>query len=289
MTGLPIIRQGALGDIICLLNLSSQIKRHFWGLTLYSHEVYHEILKDFIKDNDLCHFVSLQRERPPKETLELVMYPIRDGYPNFKPVKHLVHYVQNEICLPETNFIPALELLSPRRPKECETDRKIITIQSSTGWSRYKEYPHNEELIEFLPRDDFKIIQIGGVNDKRIRGVEHYALSRSFSEQITFQCWADLHVGPDSVFNHTSNFSWSHKKSRTPAVIYFGSTSPILSGYHFNDNVTLGHPCQPCFRENPEISKQRTDECPFNHQCLKSLTPKELADRIIQKSHELQQ
>ena len=280
MEELSIIRRGALGDIICLLNLSNQIKSHFWGFKLFCHDFYYQILKDFVKENDLCQLVSLQKECPAKETLEVVMYPIRDGYPNFKPKKHLIHYVQNELGLPETNCILPLDILSPKRPKECETDRKILTIQSSTGWSRYKEYPYNEELINFLPREDFKIIQIGGPKDKIISGVEASMIGKSFSEQVSVQCWADLHVGPDSVFNHTSNFQWSHKNSRTPSVIYFGSTSPILSGYHFNENVSLYPECQPCFRENPEISTQRTDECPFNHKCLKSLTPEQLSERI---------
>ncbi len=272
-----------------MLNLSGQIKQHFWGLTVYSHEIYYQILKDFIQENELCRFVSLQRESPPKEALQLVMYPIREGYPHSKPTKHLIHHIQNELCLPETNFIPALNLLSPKRPTECETDRKIITIQSSTGWSRYKEYPYNKELIKLLPREDFKIIQIGGPQDKPIDDVECSALGRSFSEQLAIQCWADLHVGPDSVFNHTSNFNWSHKNARTPAVIYFGSTSPKLSGYHFNENISLNHECQPCFRENPEISTVRIDTCPFNHKCLKSLTPEHLSSIVMKNLYERKQ
>lgn len=271
-----------MGDIICLLNLSTQIKQHYRGWNLYSHEIYYNILKDFVKENDFCSFFPVEK-CPEKEALKVVMYPIRDGYPYSKPSKHLIHYVQNELLLPETNFIPAVHLLSPARPKECETDKKIITIQSSTGWSRYKEYPYNDKLVEFLPPQDFKIIQIGGPKDELIKGVSHYAIGKSFSEQIALQCWADLHVGPDSVFNHTSNFSWSHKGRRTPAMIYFGSTSVNLTGYHFNDNFSFNYECQPCFRENPEISTSRTDKCPFAHKCLKDLTPEQLSDMIIKK------
>ena len=279
MTRYSITRNGALGDILCILNLRDQIRAKYGPFDLYSHPSCYRILSQFITDNNLCDGF-FTTESVPNNSVSLTCYPMHEGYPNSKPNKHLYKYIQDELHLTPTP-LESLPLLTLKRP-EC-FGPKNITIQGKTGWSIYKEYPHNQELIRRLAALDFKIIQIGGPDDPPLPGIDAHLLGRKFEEQVAAQCWADLHIGPDSVFNHTSNYEWSHKNKRTPSIIYFGSTSSSLSGYDFNCNVSLGLECQPCFRENPGVSTQKTDPCPFQHKCLKDLT----VDQIVGKVEEL--
>lgn len=72
---------------------------------------------------------------------------------------------------------------------------------------------------------------------------------------------ADFHVGIDSWTNHATNIEWKDK-GKTPAVILWGSTQPSAAGYKHNRNLTANLPCQPCFREDPKISKNPRGPCP---------------------------
>ncbi len=44
-------------------------------------------------------------------------------------------------------------------------------------------------------------------------------------------------------------------------VILWGSTQASAAGYASNVNITRALPCQPCFRENPAISRMDRGPC----------------------------
>jgi len=44
-------------------------------------------------------------------------------------------------------------------------------------------------------------------------------------------------------------------------VILWGSTQASAAGYPHNANISLGLPCQPCFREDPTVSKMPRGVC----------------------------
>ena len=276
MPRFTIVRNGALGDILTILHLRDQIRQKFGPFDLYCHPTCHAILNTFVEKNDLCDGFYSSLTGFPAHALGLTMYPFHEGYPNQgHPKKHILHYVQDELGLPN-EWPDGLSLIGGIKQKN------LITIQTTTGWSRWKEYPWNEDLIDAL-RLDFRIVQVGGPNTPILNGIKEHTIGLPFEDSLLMQSQAAFHIGPDSVFNHTTHYKWSG--GRTLGVIYFGSTSHKLTGYPTNKNLSLDLPCQPCFRENPEISNQNITPCPYGHKCLNDLTPEQVVS-IIRESYD---
>jgi hypothetical protein len=73
-----------------------------------------------------------------------------------------------------------------------------------------------------------------------------------------------MHIGIDSFCNHLTNWYWRTEgleMHHVPGVILWGSTQASAAGYAHNINISKGLACQPCFRENPAISRQPRGPC----------------------------
>jgi len=110
----------------------------------------------------------------------------------------------------------------------------------------------------------------------------------SFEDNVAAQAWSRLHIGLDSVFNHTTNINW-RTKGKIKSIILFGSTQKEASGYPHNENISLGLHCQPCFKENPAFSRNSLGLCenPPNqtyekpqHACMKGITPEMVFEKM---------
>ena len=86
-------------------------------------------------------------------------------------------------------------------------------------------------------------------------------------------------MGCDSFSNHVAG------AYGTPAVILFGSTSPTGSGYKTATNIYKGIECQPCYKENPEVSKNPRGSCD-HRTCMKSISVDEVIDAAKKKIYE---
>lgn len=300
-----IVRPGALGDILCILSLHREIRETYGAFDFYCHEASFSVLEDFILQNDLCDNLYTCPERPEnthREVFKVIGYPIHLGYPNTPMKNHLRTYIANELKLKQTNKTinktinqnifnntgsspspyGVTPLCLPAPPEEVR-GLKYITIQNKTGWSRYKELSERQwgAAVNFINRNtSYKVVQVGGPDDPPLKGAFQRLNGKNFTTNAAAIAHARLHVGLDSVFNHlTGAFSWGGRI--TPAVIFFGSTSPTGSGYAHNLNVSVGLPCQPCYRENPEIAGEMSGgPCPYDHLCIKSLTEEQICERI---------
>jgi ADP-heptose:LPS heptosyltransferase len=204
--------------------------------------------------------------------------------------KHLRQYIANELKLntSEASLLSTPTPLSMPPPVAELKNTNYITMQNKTGWSRYKELheEHWDAAVNFVHRNtSYKVVQIGGPHDPPLRNADLILNGKNFTTNAAAHAHARLHVGLDSVLNHLSAFSWSSKI--TPAVIFFGSTSPTGSGYPSSLNVYAGLECQPCYRENPEISAAHGGPCPHDHACIKSLTPEQVCEKIEFKLNNL--
>lgn len=276
MKKLAVLRPGAIGDIVCVINISEEIYNRYGHFDLFVFESYYRLLKPFVDNN--CFKFTL---RPEKELNRnefeivhpLIGYPFDQGYPKIKLTKHIGLLMAEELGIIGLSALPSLEVSSPPPPKEV-TNSDYITIQVKTGWSRYKELSvnQNEEICNIV-RDEypFKIIQIGSANEPKLKGADYHILGQPLERSLGALAWASHHVGPDSLFNHASNFVWSHKKKKTKSLIYFGSTCPTGTGFESNVNLFLNLHCQPCYKENPEISANPGTPCPYNGMCLKNI------------------
>lgn len=287
------VRLGAIGDIVMGLNFASATKKN--GDTFFCGDGAYALLHDFI-----CNYAGLNlkphseyRSEQFDRTVNLVGYPVNEGYPYKSMQKHLLQYFADEIGTVHTfdGFVAVAPPLSQKIPKS--TTPSIITIQTKTGWSIYKEWWGWKELINLIHKEipDVIVCQIGGSQDPQIENVDINLCGESFTNNIAAQAWAKLHVGLDSVFNHTTNIQW-YGKGRTPGVILFGSTQASASGYPTNTNISLNLGCQPCFRENPSISRIPLGVCPNpigqtyeepKHACMAGITPDMVLDAIKKK------
>jgi ADP-heptose:LPS heptosyltransferase len=291
MSKIALKRPGALGDIMMTFNFIEKLKE--------SHEVYYfchrnsfNILNKFVTKNKIVNFHVLEdyKEEQFDKTINLIGYPINEGYPHKKMEKHLLQYFSSEMG---TNFsFDQFELDLPIFPKKIKNrnNPRYITIQNKTGWSAYKEWWGWQELINIIKNKNpnIEIYQIGGHDDPQIENTDGSFCGDSFEENIAAQSWATLHIGLDSIFNHTTNINWRNK-GKTKAIILFGSTQAEASGYPHNENISLGLSCQPCFKENSKISRISLGLCenPPNqtyenpqHLCMKGITPEMVFDKI---------
>lgn len=289
---MAVIRPGAIGDIVMSLSFTRQLALQY-EVHYFCHVSVYNILKTFVNNNRLVHvFDTLESYCPEKYsiTIDLVGYPLKEGYPYRKMNKHLLNYFADEMSC--VFSFDSFELDLPALPKKIKNRHspKYITFQNKTGWSVYKEWWGWSKLIELLKRNrpEIEIYQIGGPTDPQIENTDGTFCGESFDDNIAAQAWSSLHIGLDSVFNHTTNILWRNK-GKTPGIILFGSTQADASGYPHNKNISLNLPCQPCFREDPKISKMSLGPCinPAGqiydnpkHACMAGITPEMIFESI---------
>jgi ADP-heptose:LPS heptosyltransferase len=288
---IALIRPGAIGDIMMALNFVQKLKSKK-EVTFFCSSGIHSILNNFISSNKLVSFQTLEQYKQEDfhKTIHLVGYPLNEGYPYKKMNRHLLEYFASEM---ETNFsFDQFVLNLPRFPKKIKNRNtpRYITFQNKTGWSIYKEWWGWQELINLIKEKNpnVEIYQIGGPNDPQIENTDGSFCGDSFEDNLAAQAWANIHVGLDSVFNHTTNINWLNK-GKTKGIILFGSTQADASGYPHNDNISLGLSCQPCFKEDPKVSRVPLGLCdnPPNqtyenpqHACMKGITPQMVFEKI---------
>ena len=263
MNSIALHRPGAIGDIIMILNSVPKLRERFDKVDLFCHKSIADIIGKFCTESGLVDKVRSPEdlnESDYDKVVNCIGYPLKEGYPNVRMKKHLVSYFAEELDV-DVSFDDVD--LTPLKPPSKVNKPLYITIQNKTGWSIYKEWWGWQQLIDKLKekRPDVGIYQIGGPNDPKLSDIDGSFLGQSFDDNLSAQTWSRVHLGLDSVFNHTSNYSW-HGIGKKSCVILFGSTQYEASGYQHNTNISLNLPCQPCFRENPEISKSSKGVCP---------------------------
>jgi len=291
MVKIALIRPGAIGDIMMGLNFVQELKIKN-EVSFFCSSGIHAILNNFVSNNKLVNFYPSEeyKQEDFDKTINLIGYPLGEGYPYKKMNRHLLEYFANEM---ETNFSFdqfALDLpIFPKKIKNRNTPR-YVTFQNKTGWSVYKEWWGWQELINLIKEKNpnVEIYQIGGPNDPQIENTDGSFCGDSFEDNLAAQAWANIHIGLDSVFNHTTNINWLNK-GKTKGIILFGSTQADASGYPHNDNISLGLSCQPCFKEDPKMSRVPLGLCdnPPNqtyenpqHACMKGITPEMVFEKI---------
>lgn len=125
-----------------------------------------------------------------------------------------------------------------------------ITLQRTTGWSSLKEYSRWEEVKQCLP---LPVVELDGRTD--------------WNECFNLVKNARLHIGGDSVFQHVA------AAYRVPAVVVFGSTTPVGSGHITAVNLS-NHLCgKACFIEDRYSNGWRNqDKCPYG-KCIDTIDP----------------
>lgn len=223
------------------------------------------------------------------EVFRLTGYPIHEGYPEKPMQDHLVRYFARDLGirdLSNQNLFDNFKVADPIR----QVEGRYCTVHVQAGWSPYKNWP--VERWEAVCREIgpyIKIIQIGGPDDVRLQHVDDHWTGKSFKENLDLFAYSDFHLGVDSWSNHASNIIW--KKGKTKSLILWGSTQSTAAGYPHNLNIQIGLPCQPCFREDPKISRASRGICPNprgqtyerpQHQCMQDISVEMVLSKLIE-------
>jgi hypothetical protein len=296
MSKIAINRPGAIGDIVMISNCLPKLREKYDSIDFFCHSSIARVLGNFLINNQLIDRLGSSENLDSylslysyEKVISPVGYPLKEGYPDVKMRKHIVDFFSDEFDV-EASF-DDLNLTPPSKPYGINRER-YITIQNKTGWSVYKEWWGWQRLIDRikLEKPEIGIYQIGGPYDPPLVNIDGTYLGASFDDNLAAQCHSEVHLGLDSVFNHTSNIRWQGigKKS---CVILFGSTQHNASGYSHNTNISLQLPCQPCFRENPDISQMSKGVCPNpsdqtyeepKHECMARITVDMVYDKMVE-------
>ena len=295
MSKIAISRPGAIGDIVMISNCLPKLREKYDSIHFFCHSSIAPILGNYLLDNNLVDQLGYSEDIDNSvartnfdKFIEPVGYPLQEGYPDVKMRKHIVEFFADEFEV-EASF-DDLVLTPPHRPYG--VDGEYITIQNKTGWSVYKEWWGWQELVDRIKSEkpEIGIYQIGGPNDPPLVNIDGKYLGESFDTNLAVQCYSRVHLGLDSVFNHTSNIKW-HGIGKKSCVIMFGSTQYDASGYSHNTNISLQLPCQPCFRETEFSNGTDKGVCPNpagqtydqpRHECMAGITVEMVYNRMVE-------
>jgi ADP-heptose:LPS heptosyltransferase len=263
-----VCRPGAIGDIIMTLHALEAYKRKYPGTKIiyYCAPQYKDVPL-------LSRAVSEVRDSKDFQGgVSFAGYPRNEGYPDKPMQKHLIQYFGKELGL---DSVPVG--FEPNLPSKLTQAEKYITIQPYTGWSQYKEWSTKkwEELIYKIKCIwQGPIYQISEPNEYLIPGAS--MLNVSLVTAIKHICYSNLHIGGDSFGNHATALL-----PNTPAVILWGSTSPIGSGYDRNTNIWPKKPCGPCYKERKSMSIDYRGEC--ENPCINEITVDEVFAKVRER------
>lgn len=237
-------RPGAIGDILMTLNMIPKLREKYDRVRYACHPSYAS--KAMLANVMFAAGVNEIVNNVPQDAINLIGYPLKDDYPE-KPMKrHLLDYFADEMGVARSQ----LRLPMPDRPCDAPSV-PYATLQIKAGWSKYKEWP-KENWLKVISQLDFPVVFI---DEESGRTLDH---------SIALIANATMHMGIDSFGNHLTHYIWVDAKGndhQTKGVIIFGSTQAEASGYEHNTNLTTHLNCQPCFRENPSMSRYSRGPC----------------------------
>jgi tetratricopeptide (TPR) repeat protein len=271
-------RPGAIGDVIMTLNLIPALKAanpdkevwYFSDPSLIADDALGWLMREAGCDQVMASNTFDSWSSRCAKSVDLVGYPLHEGYPD-KPIRrHLLEYFAKEMGIPVVYqtpskmlpdsmvwSLPALTVRRPLPPAIKEGNHTFAgpvqpyaTYQTIAGWSKMKQwYPERWEAVKQAL--DFNLVSIDQSAGWTLQGA------------ISVLANAQMHIGIDSWANHATNYYWTDDAGgrRVPGVILWGSTQASAAGYPSNTNISLGLPCQPCFRENPAISRMPRGPC----------------------------
>jgi ADP-heptose:LPS heptosyltransferase len=260
-------RPGAIGDIMITLNLVPLLRAAHPGHAIHyaCDAAIGAALADLMRAAGVDEVEDcngfIERSDNYTRTFNLIGYPLHEGYPERPMRRHLLQYFASEMGLP-SDALPELTLPRPARPAGLPAH--YATLQAQAGWSVYKNWPRDrwESLLGACA--DIPVFQLGTADEAPIAGAHHDFLGTPLSTAVALVANATLHIGVDSFANHLTHYRWGGDDgavSRTRGVIVWGSTQASAAGYPHNVNISIGLPCQPCFREDPKLSRMPRGPC----------------------------
>jgi ADP-heptose:LPS heptosyltransferase/SAM-dependent methyltransferase len=289
MKKIALHRPGAIGDIIMTLGLVPLLKQKYpnYEIHYFCDAAIGQGLAPLMKAAgvnkgvDCRRFADMRYEY--EEAFNLIGYPLQEGYPEKPMRQHLLQYFAEEMGLDRPDQIPYFKM-DPGLP---QIAGRYATIHPRAGWSPYKNWSFEkwEEVIK--RRDDITFFQVGAGTDRKLAGANPTFMGTELKHSINLLGNAAMHVGVDSWTNHLTNVEFNGRF--VPSVILWGSTQWKAAGYDRNINISLDLYCQPCFREDPKISRMDRGPCinppgqvfeDQKHACMAGITVESVLEAI---------
>lgn len=205
------------------------------------------------------------------------------------PQLHLQDYylnILNKLGLKISDKSPKIalpsNLLHQAREKLKETginpEKPIIAIKSTSGYGRSRVWPvdHQIDLIRRLVSElKVQVLLLGSSSGQELG----QKIKSEFNGQVIdligqlslpeipgLLAQTKVFLGNDSGLTHLANFLG------IPVVALYGPTDPQICGPVLQPSTVLKKsvPCSPCSYKN----------CPYDHRCLKNITPEEVFKAI---------
>ena len=268
-------RAGAIGDIIMTTPTIRELRRkNPDSLIRYVTEMPDVLINN--RNIDELSFVRMDCD-----TEIIFEYPLKSGYPKTPLTRHLAHEfaacsgLEIESITGDLSFnqheLSMVKSIMMRFPVP------VGVIHIKAGWSPYKDWSvNNWQKIVNHYAGQVVFVQIGEAGEPQLDNV--LQMVGKISLRISAACiaMADFLVGGDSFPNHVAGVC------KKPAVILFGSTSPVGSGYPTAINLWSGEDCSPCYREYMEITMHKAEPCPFDVKCQPGIAVDQVISAIDQ-------
>lgn len=260
-----IISWGGVGDALLLTPAFSAIKARFPDARLsvfYPREPHRQIFRhnphiDSLKKFTFGHapFSRIRYRLRP----DAFMMPAYGAlYPTKFYQKHAMKIIGEMIGLDLES--PRVELYL-REEELAAGDRRLaghkspILMQTVTGCSANKNWPHEkwEALVASMP--DHTFIQLGAKGEKPVAGAVDMT-GLSFRESFAMMRSASAFVGVESCFAHASN------AFQLPGVALFGPSAPVIWGHNNLTNLYRNASCGPC------LDILLFEACPYGNGCM---------------------
>ncbi len=279
-------RPGAAGDIIMTLQVVEKYKK----LHPDTKIIYY--CDPFYKDLPCLSSAVSEIKPSSKFNFNLSNSVNFYGYRGYPLLHHLMYFFGKEIGIDDTcysyGFNPIFTPSSnPILNSLLLSEKKIITLHCTAGWSPYKNWPMNnwqEVVNRFANLDKFTLVQIGAKGDPVLTGVTSMVGKLTIAESVQLIKAAYLHLGVDSFSNHaTALFPY------TQGIILWGSTSPLEFGYGHNVNMWKPLKCSPCHKQYDWKTLNPDSKCPLDklqsydnplHPCMLNITVDEVFTEI---------
>jgi len=173
-------------------------------------------------------------------------------------------------------------------------DFAVINVfaQNGRGWRLWEPFDKWEQLVIELQKMGLKVVQLGGLGDPKVRGVDIQLCGKTkLAQSISVVASASLVVGIDSFIMHCAHATKSINNIETGEITEISEGTPaiLLAGPVPWQNVVpanakcipvTNYPdCSgPCGFSHAKAAGRRI--CEFNNSCMTSIQVQHVLDRI---------
>jgi ADP-heptose:LPS heptosyltransferase len=155
-------------------------------------------------------------------------------------------------------------------------EKPAITIQTTADSfdNGRKLWPEGYwvELVELLINKKCSVIQIGGSEERPIKGAYNFLGKQDIRRSIAMIQAADIHIGIVSSLMHGT------AAVNTSAVILYGGFERYTNHDYKNIiPIESDISCAPCIEAYTVMEK-----CPNNNQCMKDITPSVVFNKVVE-------